>query len=184
MINGDKEIMMNDKWGLGRIEPFWGNEYIGLNYAQEKFNNPDDLKLWKDQGYTHPDSHYTGALCDMRNIQPTWNDKIISWFSNNQHKVYDVGTSYYRMDTGVILPVHSDTFKKYRELFRCELSNIKRAVVFLEDWQSGHYLEIADTPVTNWKAGDYVWWFGDVPHMAANIGLADRYTLQITGHLK
>jgi hypothetical protein len=23
----------------------------------------------------------------------------------------------------------------------------------------------------------------DTPHMAANIGLADRYTLQITGHL-
>jgi len=36
--------------------------------------------------------------------------------------------------------------------------------------------------VVNWHAGQVVQWVYDVPHMAANIGLADRYTLQITGH--
>ena len=37
-------------------------------------------------------------------------------------------------------------------------------------------------PIVNWKSGDYFIWGGKVPHMAANIGVEDRYTLQITGH--
>ena len=176
-------LAMGDNWGLDRMEPFWDNEYIELDYVQEKFNNPDDLKLWKDQGYVHPDSHYTGAMCDMRSLQPTWNDEIVSWFYK-KYNVNDIGTSYYRMGTGVVLPMHGDIYTRYRKMFRCELHNIKRIVVFLEDWHSGHYFEIAGNPVTYWKAGDYVWWFGDVKHMAANIGLEDRYTLQITGHLR
>jgi hypothetical protein len=98
------------------MEPFWDNEYIGLDYVQEKFNNPDDLKLWKDQGYVHPDSHYTGAMCDMRSLQPTWNDEIVSWFYK-KYKVYDIGTSYYRMGTGVILPMHGDIYTRYREMY-------------------------------------------------------------------
>jgi hypothetical protein len=38
-------------------------------------------------------------------------------------------------------------------------------------------------PIVNWKAGHVVEWLYDTPHMAANIGLEPRYTLQITGHL-
>jgi hypothetical protein len=51
----------------------------------------------------------------------------------------------------------------------------------LEDWKSGHYLEANGEPVVNWSAGQVVEWVNDTPHMAANIGLEDRYTLQITG---
>ena len=81
-------------------------------------------------------------MCDMRSLQPTWNDEIVSWFFK-KYKVYDIGTSYYRMGTGVILPMHGDIYTRYREMFRCELHDIKRVVVFLEDWHSGHYFEIA-----------------------------------------
>jgi len=56
-------------------------------------------------------------------------------------------------------------------------------LVLLEDWKSGHYLEAMNKPVVNWHAGQVVEWTYDTPHMAANIGLEPRYTLQITGHL-
>jgi hypothetical protein len=56
-------------------------------------------------------------------------------------------------------------------------------VVFLENWSSGHYLEIGGDVITNWTAGTVVEWAYDVPHMAANIGLLPRYTLQVTGHI-
>jgi hypothetical protein len=56
-------------------------------------------------------------------------------------------------------------------------------LVLLEDWKSGHYLEVMDRPIVNWQAGQVVEWTYDTPHMAANIGLEPRYTLQITGHL-
>ena len=35
----------------------------------------------------------------------------------------------------------------------------------------------------NWTAGDTVEWAYDLPHAAANIGIEDRYTLQVTGWL-
>ena len=55
--------------------------------------------------------------------------------------------------------------------------------MFLEDWQSGHYLELKGKPVTGWQAGFTPVWAYDAPHMAANIGATPRYTLQITGHV-
>jgi hypothetical protein len=51
----------------------------------------------------------------------------------------------------------------------------------MEDWQSGHYFEIAGRPVVDWKKGDFVSFNFDVPHMAYNMGIKPRYTLQITG---
>jgi hypothetical protein len=62
-------------------------------------------------------------------------------------------------------------------------TTIRRALLLLEDWKPGHYLEVAGQPYVNWRAGDVIEWAYDEPHMAANIGLEDRYTLQITGHL-
>jgi len=88
------------------------------------------------------------------------------------------------MVTNEILPVHGDDYKLYREKFKVELVDCYRILVFLEDWKSGHYFEFNNRPVVDWKSGDYFIWNDKVPHMAANIGIDDRYTLQITGHKK
>ncbi len=169
-----------DSWGLGHIEPFWTPEsFRSLEYSRESFNNSRDVEIWRRQGYSN--THFTGKLCDMRRQQTHWNCEIINWFKT-KFNVQDVGTSYYQMSTCVILPTHSDTFKRYREIFGCSLEQCFRVIIFLENWQSGHIFEIDNTPITNWEAGDYVYWQGDVPHFAANIGLQDRYTLQLTGH--
>ena len=92
--------------------------------------------------------------------------------------------SYYRMDSGTVMPVHSDLYSRYIEIFNLQGQEhtIYRALVLLEDWKSGHYLELSGTPVVNWVAGTVAEWQYDAPHMAANIGLESRYTLQITGH--
>jgi hypothetical protein len=162
------------------INKFWDDEYKNLNYIREPFNDADSLAQWTTQGYTGP---FTGAMCDMRYPQPSWNQRFIDYFSAKGWK--DIGTSYYRMDTSTILPVHSDLYTRYIELFDLKGREhwIHRAIVFLEDWQSGHYIEVDGEAVTNWRAGDTFAWRYDAPHMAANIGLLPRYTLQITGHL-
>ena len=83
------------------------------------------------------------------------------------------------------MPVHKDLYKRYIEIFNLQGQEkcIRRALVLLEDWKSGHYLEVDNVPIVKWRAGDVAEWIYDTPHMAANIGLEDRYTLQITGHL-
>jgi hypothetical protein len=164
----------------GHIQRFWQSEHKDLDYTREPFNDTESLALWTTQGYT---GSFTGVMCDMRRKQPSWNNLILDHFINKGWK--DIGTSYYRMDTGVILPNHRDLYKRYVNLFQLQgqEQSIYRAILFLEDWQSGHYFEIDGQPMLNWQAGDYVEWCYDVPHMAANIGLTPRYTLQITGHI-
>lgn len=174
--------METQDWGKGHISPFWDNQYTTLQYSSQAFNNSADLLRWRKEGYVHPDSHFTGMMCDMRHPQPDWNQKLVAWFEDT-FAAADIGTSYYCMETGVILPNHSDTYKRYIELFACNLQDIIRVLVMPEDWKSGHYLEVSGIPITNWKAGDYFWWRGDVVHMAANIGVDRRYTIQLTGHV-
>jgi hypothetical protein len=126
---------------------------------------------------------FTGDMCDMRSAQPSWNPVIIDIF--HQMGWQDVGTSYYRMMPGTILPTHQDLYKKYIDIFslRGQEHTIRRAVIFLQDWQPGHYLEGMNEPVVKWRAGDVIEWCYDTPHMAANMGSTARYTLQVTGHV-
>ena len=120
-------------------------------------------------------------MCGHNEIQPSWNDKIVEWV-REEFELEDIGCCYYRMVTNEILPTHGDDYKLYREKFDCELDDINRIIIFLEDWKSGHYFEMDGEPKVNWKAGNFIIWRGGIEHMAANIGIEDRYTLQITGH--
>lgn len=162
------------------FDVFWDDEFKHLNYVQEPFNDPESVELWLSQGYQ---SKVVGAMCDMRSPQPSWNHKFVEHFE--QLGWQDIGTSYYRMTTGTVMPVHSDLYKKYIERFDLagQEQSVRRALVFLEDWKPGHYLEVKGIAYTDWRAGFCIEWTYDTPHMAANIGLADRYTLQVTGHL-
>jgi hypothetical protein len=162
-----------------KLEVFWNNEFKQLNYIQEPFNDPKSVNLWLMQGYQ---DKIVGDMCDMRQPQPSWNHKFIEHFEQLGWK--DIGTSYYCMPTGTVMPTHSDLYKKYIERFDLQgkEQTVCRALVLLEDWKSGHYLEVQGIPYTQWQAGQVVEWTYDTPHMAANIGLEDRYTLQITGH--
>lgn len=159
------------------ISPFWDDEYKRLVYQKEKFNDAQSVIEWQDAGFYGP---FGGWMCDMRGSQPSWNQKFIDFFSDWQ----DVGTSYYRMDPGSSLPTHVDTYRRYIELhgLKGQEHTIRRAVVFLEPWQSGHYAECNNQGYANWIAGFTLVWDWDSPHIAANFGTTPRYTLQITGH--
>lgn len=162
------------------IDRFWDDEFKTLDYISEPFNDPDTVSVWLSQGY--PDK-FCGELCDMRHRLPAWIDRFIDIYTQLGWK--DIGVAFYRMSTGTVMPVHSDLYRRYIELFDLwgQEHTIRRALLLLEDWSPGHYLEVDGRPYVNWRAGDTVEWVYSTPHMAANLGLQDRYTLQITGHL-
>jgi hypothetical protein len=161
------------------LEVFWDDEFKGLDYIYEPFNDPVSVNQWITQGYQ---SKICGAMADMRHRLPSWNHHFIEYYHNLGWK--DIGVSYYCMSTGTVMPVHSDLYRRYVELFDLQGQEhlIHRALVLLEDWKSGHYLEVMNRPIVDWQAGQVIEWTYDTPHMAANIGLEPRYTLQITGH--
>jgi len=162
------------------LHPFWDNSYKTLDYINEPFNDTALVQQWQAQGYAN---QFTGNMCDMRSAQPSWNQRFIDIFAGQGWK--DIGTSYYMMTTGTVLPTHQDRYLKYVSLFSLQGHEhaIRRAIVFLEDWQPGHYAEYEDKSFVNWRAGDVVEWAYDASHMAANLGVSPRYTLQITGHI-
>lgn len=161
-----------------KIPVFWNDEFKHLSYVNEEFNDSLSVANWIAQGYPE---RFTGDMCDMRSKQPSWNREFVKIYEAMGWK--DIGTSYYRMSTGTILPTHSDLYVKYIDLFnlRGQEKRIRRAIIFLEDWKPGHYSEISGEGIVNWIAGTVLEWSYDTPHAAANIGIEDRYTLQITG---
>lgn len=93
--------------------------------------------------------------------------------------------SVQKMSPGMILPYHSDKYGYYRsQRPGLEIENIKRVIIFLEDWKAGHISEVSGESHSNWKRGDWISWSGSTPHLAANLGFEDRYSLQLTGIIK
>jgi hypothetical protein len=165
----------------GFITPFWGDEFKTLNYHKEFFtpDNPD-LTRWREVGYNQDIANFSGLMCPHGNPHPEWIKDILEWVKN-EIGLKDIGVCFYNMITGTILPLHSDHYSVYKTKFNCKLDQINRILIFLEDWKSGHYFEIENTPIMNYKAGTFIQWKGDAKHMAANIGEEPRYTLQLTG---
>jgi hypothetical protein len=163
----------------GHIDPWWTNEHRNLNYCREPFNSTTDTERWRKMGFTH--DNFTGEMYDMKNPEPHWMQL------DQFRKVFNfenLSWSFYRMTPGDILPEHVDTFARFKKVYNTSNYVIVRALVMMEDWQPGHYLDLDGKPIVGWKAGDWSLWSETAPHTAANIGSVDRYTLQLTGMVK
>lgn len=158
---------------MGQLKPVWDDVYKTLEYTKQPLMDTE-VKEFHAMGY-HGVS-LTGSMYSSKNPMPVWVGKV-AW----QLKLRDYGSTFYRMDQLDIMPPHVDHFDTYMRVFNKKRTEVKRAVVFLEDWKPGHYFEINKVPVTGWLEGQYVMWTADVEHSAANIGIEPRYTLQITG---
>ena len=158
--------------------PWQNYEHRWLPYKNFPYNDPTMPLIWKTWGYDV--TKLTGDMYDMKNPHPEWFDmsvyeKILGW----KH----LSWSFYRMRTMTVLPEHVDTYNRFKILHPEHTKHtIMRAIVFLEKWRPGHVLTLGNKQVEQWNAGDFVTWEDDTPHLAANIGLEDRYTLQLTGY--
>ena len=150
-------------------------DYKNLDYINKPFNNQKTIEKWKSLGHNY--EKYTGLMRDQSQQLPDWCFNVLE-----QIPLQNSLITLYCMTPGTIMPEHSDAFVKYREILSLkETDNVGIAVIFLEDWKSGHYFEIDETPIVDWKKGEYVLWKNDTPHMAANLGKENRYTMQVTG---
>lgn len=168
---------MNTLYKIGKIPSNLILEYKNLTYINKQFNNQKTIEKWKSLGHNY--EKYTGLMRDQSKQLPNWCFEV-----KMQIPLQNSSVTLYCMFPGTIMPEHSDTFTKYREIVNLSpTDDVGRAVIFLEDWKSGHYFEINNTPIVDWKKGDYVLWKNDTPHIAANLGKENRYTMQVTGIL-
>lgn len=170
--------MTQIKWYRGHVDPWWNEDFKSLPYHYLNIKNTWDAERWDQEGYhglTYGGEHYN--TLDMGDDIPDYAQPFLAMFDWKH-----IGLVFYRMNTCQSLPNHQDAYTTYAKKFDLEQDQIWRAVVFLEDWKSGHYFEIDGEPLMPWRAGDWVAWNKDVPHHAGNYGVEPRYTLQITGH--
>lgn len=82
---------------------------------------------------------------------------------------------------GNTIPGHSDTFYTFCRQYNVESQDVIRVNIFLEDWQSGHYFEINNNPILQWRKGDAIIINHEELHLSGNMGSTPKYTMQVTG---
>lgn len=171
---------MDHKFISGKIDSNLIGDYKNIEYpGRRQFRDDETVEQWKNLGHLYV--NYTGFIREEYRGLPDWCNSVIAEIKN-QLNISNVSCSLYRMPPGTIMPEHKDAYLNYKKIFELDdVNKICRVLVFLEDWKSGHYFEVSDNPVIRWKSGDYYMWFGETPHIAANIGRENRYTMQITG---
>ena len=158
----------------GHMTPNWEDDFKSFPYVRQPLMD-SEIEEWRNKGYDYVKS-FSGCMYDNRNPMPDWVNNLELNFG-----LIEKTFTFYKMSTLEIMPEHVDHFNTYCRLRDVPVSNVFRVLIMLEDWQPGHYLEIDKVGYVNWKKGDWFMWSNDVPHAAANIGIEDRYTLQMTG---
>lgn len=164
---------------INNVKVSWDiKTFKDLKWFRKPFNDSQQLEDWKKLGFTH--ENFNGLLVDASTpgAVPEW-----AWNLARENFNYEnISVSLFCMMPGDIIPEHKDTYKKYIEINSIQdPTSIWRTIVMLEDWRSGHYLEIDGVAQIDWRAGNAFSWNWDTPHIAANLGTQPRYTLQITG---
>jgi len=155
------------------IDPFWQKELSEHNYAREVpfvAKNFDHL----DREYYNKDQVLQSFDADIDNTQQ-FKDAL---------DVKQGTVGWICIEPNVILPSHKDTFYTMRQTYNVTIEQCFRYLIFLEDWQFGHYVGFTTKNITNWKAGD-VWKFDSTElHYAVNASNLHFHSCQVSTFLE
>lgn len=149
-----------------KLLPFFKNKHL-------------DQQKYEDSGYDinclNRHEQYGSGDAIREGLEWGWTDIFLprGW--------KDVGLQFDRAFSGYCIPPHKDHYEFYKKEFDHSDKDIKRRLVFLEDWRSGHYFQVNETVFVQWQQGDWVEFGHRDIHLGGNLGLDVRYTLQITG---
>ena len=174
-------MFSNEMWIKGQCPVLWDEGYKAFNYVRQPVTGAES-DTWRSQGYTHENT--TGKMYGNRNPMPYYVEEVAQILN-----LKNCGFVFYKMDTLDIMPTHVDLYKTYCKVFKKKRNEVRRAIVFLEDWKPGHLIHYQDAnkewqSSTHWKAGDGFIWDSDHLHLSGNCGLEDKYTLQVSGFLQ
>ena len=131
---------------------------------------------WKSWGYTRHNTQVWKNTSGIPKIDFKWEKDIADRLPLSEYTVTPT-----RQEPGHVLPWHRDHFVFFRQKYTG--SNIIRFLIFMEDNDIGHALQIGNVWKTNWKAGDVIVWYPDTQHLSINIGKKNKWTCNVTGVL-
>lgn len=153
----------------------WGEKHRHLKYSHDTFKDKIQESTWLESGHCHDAlSIELHVVLDPYD----WMSYLTNYFDDLDH----VSFCFSKFKPGQYFPMHQDRYGFFSKKYGINDPNqVWRYILFLEDSKPGHILQVGEDIYYQWKAGDCVKWQGTTPHLAANLGIEDRYTLQITG---
>lgn len=136
----------------------------------------DGFAQYRKAGYNEHNSRIWKTTGKLPKLSLKWEDKIA-----RQLPLKDYVVTPTLQTPGQTLPIHVDKFIYLKR--KTKSRYILRFLVFMQPWQAGHYLLVNDQVIQKWKAGDCVVWHPDSKHIAANNGLVNKWTCNVTGIL-
>ena len=156
--------------------PMYGDKSWTLGIDKEKIS--DDLARYNNAPYmtakntsgevTEYNNSFLAQL-DFEDIGKQLGMKVVSIWTLVQRP-------------GQILPLHTDKHAETRALLPDHPGTICRAVIHLEDWHPGQFIDYNGDVETQWTQGDGHMVGEEVPHASANCGDHPKYTMQVNGY--
>lgn len=153
-----------------------------------------DMQSYRDLEYTlayHKDTalndlyaeagHHRDAMTIYNYFQPRPMPHSVAYILQHFDMLHNVAVAVNLFRPGQYLPMHSDLYNRYSQLFEVKDQPIWRAIVMLEDCEPGQILQIGYQAHARWQAGDVFWWRDDDEHAFYNFSRRDRYAVQLTG---
>ena len=124
------------------------------------------------------------------------NTKFYRAFSKDHEKIFKkfievtklemAVSSIIKQFPGQSIPWHMDnyfTFVKSIEDkgIKINKKKIVRYMIFLSDWDYGHFFSVGSSIVNKWKKGDIITWYPYMHHCGCNGGMKPKITMNITG---
>jgi hypothetical protein len=138
------------------------------------------IKAFRDWGYSESQTKFTQLFSSDH-------PNLFKQFLNIS-KLSNPTASIIKQYPGNILPWHYDTHVTFNNMIK-KANNLKnkkviRYMVFLKDWDWGHYFGIGNNVIHQWKAGDMITWKPHMHHCGSNAGMSPKITLNITGFIE
>ncbi len=145
-----------------------------------KINKHNRIDTFLDWGYKKEQTEY---LQIFSNENPKLFNKFIQL-----SRLGNATSSLIKQYPGNIIPWHFDTHVTFKNKIKKNklLKNKKiiRYMVFLTDWDWGHYFCVGNNVIHQWKAGDIITWDPIIHHCGSNAGMSPKITLNITGTIE
>ena len=145
-----------------------------------KINKHNRIDTFLDWGYKKEQTEYLQIFSDE-------NPELFSKFIKLS-RLGNATSSIIKQYPGNTIPWHFDTHVTFKNKIKKNklLKNKKiiRYMVFLTDWDWGHYFCVGNNVIHQWKEGDIITWNPIIHHCGSNAGMTPKITLNITGTIE
>lgn len=172
-------VWANSQWNYDWVETF----SIGQIPVDNQWNNPGTrFKLYQEDLYVNW-GHVQPATQHFVSYDPELDfdiDPILNIIGCDPDSY---SLNFIRVPAGRMIPWHCDTyawFVQHHHISQNQLTHVKRALVFVDDWRPGQIVQFGKDVLSHWRNGDAYTWAHDCWHGAANFGDTDLTVMLIT----